>query len=250
MAQTALGLDRVAKAYGAHLAVDNVELEIPAGELHALIGPNGAGKSTLLGLITGEHRPTAGRVTLEGRDISRVPAHRRVRSGIGAAFQVSRVFASLTVGENALSAVLCRDRSTWTFWRTVQSEARRDATGVLSRVGLEGRAGQIASTLAQGDRKRLELAMALALGTRVLLLDEPTAGMSPEETLATVELIESLWRSEGLTVIITEHDMDVVFRLAQRITVLDRGRVICTGDPADVREREDVRAIYFGQAAP
>lgn len=246
MAGAALKLEGVSKRYGGNAALESVSMDVDPGELRAVIGPNGAGKSTLFGVVAGEHAPSAGRVYLDSRDVTLVPAHRRVRLGIARAFQVSRVFPSLTVEDNILAALLARDGDTRTFWRGINRTKRDRSLTLLREIGLESVAPRRAATLAQGDRKRLEIAMALALGARLLLLDEPTAGMSPDETRATVELLHRLWSAGELTVVLTEHDMDVVFRLAQRVTVLHRGRVMVTGTPEDVRARTDVREIYLG----
>jgi branched-chain amino acid transport system ATP-binding protein len=245
-----LELEGVHKWYGANLALEDVTLQIPEGELHAIIGPNGAGKSTLFGVIAGEHLTEKGRVVFGGRDVTRMSPPRRVAAGMARAFQVARVFPALTVAQNLEVAVLAASHKGFVFWRSTRScldDGQLQAA--LDRVRLTRLAGRRARQLSQGDRKRLEIAMALALGARLLLLDEPTAGMSPEETDETVELVRSLWRDGGLTVLLTEHDMKVVFGLAQRITVLQQGRVLCTGDPREVARRPDVIEAYLGKDA-
>ncbi len=242
----ALKVQRVKKRFGANWALDGVDLEVPTGELRAVIGPNGAGKSTLFGVIAGEHTPTFGSVQLDGRDITRFPPHARVRLGLARTFQVTRIFPQLTLRENVLAAVFAHKRRAHVFWRGPSSEERERSERGLELVGLGSLASQPARILSQGDRKRLEIAAALALEPKMLLLDEPTAGMSPEETEATVRLIQHVWEDSKLTVVLTEHDMALVFRLAQRITVLHRGRVICTASPDEVRRRGDVRNIYLG----
>lgn len=244
----ALQLVGITKRYGAHVVLDDVDLEVPAGQLRAVIGPNGAGKSTLFGVISGEHAADVGRVLIAGEDVTTLSAHRRVRRGVARAFQVARVFPRLNVRDNVLAAVLARRRQAATFWRPVGSLGlRREIDALLELTALGGLADRLAGALPQGDRKRLEITMALALQARLLLLDEPTAGMSPEETAATVQLVDRLWRQGNLTVVLTEHDMNVVFKLAQAITVLHRGAVVCTGAPEAVRQRADVREIYLGQ---
>lgn len=242
-----LHLVKVSKRFGGHLVLDDVDLDVATGSIHAVIGPNGAGKSTLFGVVAGEHTPERGTVSLNGRDITRVHASRRVGLGVARAFQVAHVFPSLTVRENVTAAMLASRGAAHTFWsaRPIR-QARRDATAALEQMNLDHLAELPARDLSQGDRKRLEIAMTLELGPSLLLLDEPTAGMSPEETQATVSLIKELWSRTGLTVLLTEHDMSVVFGLAQRLTVLTAGRVLVTGHPNEVRLRDDVREIYLG----
>lgn len=236
-------------SFGGNRALDGVELSIAAGEVHAVIGPNGAGKSTLFGALAGEHRLDAGAVRLDGADITRLSAQGRVRRGIGRAFQVARVFPALSVTDNVSTAVLARRRRSAVFWtRGPVRAGHEEAQELLSELGLGRLSNVLAGDLSQGDRKRLEIATVLALRPRVLLLDEPTAGMSPEETDSTVELVRGLWADHSLTVLITEHDMDVVFGIAQTVTVLHRGRVLCSGDPSSIRSREDVAEVYLGSA--
>lgn len=246
----ALALRGVQKRFGGVLALDGVDLSLREGELHALIGPNGAGKSTLFGVLSGEHRPDRGQVVLGGRDVTRLDAAKRVRLGVARAFQVARVFAEASVAENVRVALLAAEHRTSGWWRPAPGQ--RVAEGVraaLERMGLEGLAERPARELSQGDRKRLELAMALVLRPKVLLLDEPTAGMSPAETAQTVALVRELWEAERLTVLLTEHDMGVVFDLAERLTVLHQGAVLCSGDPSEVRARDDVAQVYLGGGA-
>ncbi len=240
----------VVKRFAGNLALDDVSLVIPAGQLHAIIGPNGAGKSTLFGVIAGEHRPDRGTVWVAGRDVTRIAAHRRVRAvGVARAFQVARIFPEMSVRQNVAAAVIAANGSARQFWRVKPLRvASVVADEALERLSLVPVAGRPARALSQGDRKRLEIAMALVLRPRLLLLDEPTAGMSPEETAATVELIRGIWSLGGLTVMLTEHDMQVVFDLAQQLTVMDRGHVLCSGEPETIRGRDDVREIYLGRA--
>ena len=234
--------------YGGVLALNDVSLTVPPGQLHAVIGPNGAGKSTLFGVISGEHRPVRGTVHLGDHDVTGWPAHRRVHAGLARAFQVARVFPRLTVLENALMAVLASRRLTKVFWRPAgDAESLRASRDALAAVGMGALEDRVAGQLAQGDRKRLEIGMALSLSARALLLDEPTAGMSPEETEATVDLVARLHKERGLTVLLTEHDMNVVFRLAEVLTVMHRGRLLVSGSPEDVRNRPEVAEIYLGR---
>jgi branched-chain amino acid transport system ATP-binding protein len=238
----------VTKSFGGNLVLDDISLTVAAGQIHAVIGPNGAGKSTLFGVIAGEHVPERGRVSLGGRDITRVPPHRRVKLGVARAFQVAHVFPDLTVRENVSSAVIAAAGTAHTFWRRGPLRAAEQAVGAaLEQMRLQDLSEQRARELSQGDRKRLEIAMALELRPSLLLLDEPTAGMSPEETASTVALVHELWARTGLTVLLTEHDMQVVFDLAQQLTVLNTGFVLATGEPEEVRAREDVMEVYLGR---
>lgn len=227
---TLLSATGLTKAYGGVRAVDAVDLGVDAGQMVAMIGPNGAGKSTCFGLIGGQIRPDAGRVELDGADITGSPPRARSRLGLGRTFQIAQVFTSMTVGENL--AVAARGAA---------------LPPLLDRVGLGGAADRPAAALAYGDIKRLELALALATSPRLLLMDEPTAGMAPAERRSLMALIAGLARNDGLAVLFTEHDMDVVFGHADRILVLDRGKLIAAGDPAAVRADERVRAVYLGQ---
>lgn len=242
-----LSVRALTKRYGANVALDTVNLEVGNGELHAVIGPNGAGKSTLFAVIAGELRPTGGQVQLNGKDITMLTPQRRVRLGIARAFQISRIFASLSVLENVVVAEVSRARASGTAWRPLDTKLRARALPIIEEIGLADLRHRLAGELAQGDRKRLEIAMALQLGARLLLLDEPTAGMSPEETASTIELLQRLWRRGELTVLLTEHDMGVVFRLATQLTVLHRGAVLCSGSPEAIRKRDDVREVYLGR---
>lgn len=248
-AATAVEVRGVVKRFAGTLALDDVSLTVRAGQLHAVIGPNGAGKSTLFGVIAGEYRPDRGTVHVAGRDVTRVASHRRVRAGVARAFQVARIFPDMTVRQNVAAAVVAANGSARVFWRGKPLQSASSAVNeALERLGLIAIGDQVARALSQGDRKRLEIAMALVLRPKLLLLDEPTAGMSPEETASTVELVRGLWSRGGLTVLLTEHDMQVVFDLAQQLTVLDRGHVLCSGNPAAVRERDDVKEIYLGRS--
>ena len=249
-----LELTGITQRFGGNTALDDVDLRVEPGSVHAVIGPNGAGKSTLFSVIAGDYFPDRGRIALGDRTISRMSPSRRVRLGIARAFQVAHVFPSMSVRDNVASAALTMARAAHRIWPSpAMREARDRAMATLHETGLEHVADVPAHDLSQGDRKRLEIAVTLQLQPKILLLDEPTAGMSPEETAATVLLVKELWRRSGLTVLLTEHDMSVVFGLAQRLTVLAAGRVLVTGDPAEVRERDDVREVYMGRdddAAP
>jgi branched-chain amino acid transport system ATP-binding protein len=232
--------------YGALWALNGLSLDVESGEFRAVIGPNGAGKSTLFSVLSGERRPTTGSVMIDGREVTAMSAQGRTRAGIVRTFQVTRILPSLTVSENALVALFAAARTNLRFWWPTSRAWRARAEEVLDTVGLRDKGAENAGSLSQGDRKRLEIACALALRPRLLLLDEPTAGMSPEETQATIELLERLWRELRITVLLTEHDVAMVLRLAQRITVLNRGAMLCTGNPVEVQSRDDVRQIYLG----
>jgi len=243
----AITIDGVVKRFGSHAALDDVALEVPSGEIHAVIGPNGAGKSTLFSVIAGQHVPERGTVTLDGRDITRMKPARRVRLGIARAFQVARVFPQMSVLDNVATAAIASSGSSAVFWHSRPLRpARERALRALREIGLEDHREDLAGGLAQGDRKRLELGMVLVMNPEVLLLDEPTAGMSPQETSETVTLVRELWQRHGLTVLLTEHDMQVVFGLASRLTVLNFGTVLASGDPQEIRGRRDVIDVYLG----
>ena len=233
------------RAFGGVVALDGVSLKIAEGERRALIGPNGAGKTTLVNILAGEIAPTGGAVLLAGRDITRLRSWERARRGLARVYQRSELFAPLSARENVALAVAARGGPYHFFGAPPRSESSAAGT-MVDRVGLAGREDVPARALSHGERRQLELAVALAQSPRVLLLDEPTAGMSPVETARITELIAGLDRS--LTILIVEHDMDVVFRLADRVTVLHEGRVIADGTAADVRGDVRVHDIYLGKA--
>jgi branched-chain amino acid transport system ATP-binding protein len=242
-----LGVEGASKSFGAVAAVSDVTFGIQPGELVALIGPNGAGKSTLFNLISGILKPDAGTIAFDGEPISSLPPHRIAHRGIGLAFQVSNVFARLSVMENiqvALFSARGKSGSIWSFGpHTLRDEARE----ILSAIGLVELAGLSAAVLAQADKKRLEVGIAMAVRPRLLLLDEPTSGQSMEETDLTTELIRRINQEQGLTVLFIEHKMDVVFGIARRVLVLHNGRLIADGDPASVRSNEQVQKAYLGE---
>jgi branched-chain amino acid transport system ATP-binding protein len=247
MTSPILSLKNVSKRFGGVAATNNVSLDLEQGELHAVIGPNGAGKSTLFALIAGQFRPDQGQVWLDGRDITLVPGHRRIQLGISRAFQVARIFTNLTVHQNIQVAVNAHaGRSRHFLAKPATTEVKRQVAETLDSVSLHEQHATLAGILSQGDRKRLEIAMALTLEPRLLLLDEPTAGMSPEETESTVNLVRRIWQESGTTILLTEHDMGVVFGLAQRVTVLNLGSILCTGGAPEIRSRADVKEIYLG----
>ena len=239
-----LSLSGVGRHFGALKAVDDVSLDVPAGARHALIGPNGAGKSTLFKLITGSMPVSAGRITLAGTDITRLSEPQRARRGISQTLQHSSLFLTQTVLQNVLLAAQRHHSSRHSLVPRRQSAARDRARSLLVDVGLERRADTPVSALSHGERRQVEVAVALACEPRLLLLDEPAAGMSPAESARLVDLLRSL--PEEVTLVIVEHDLDVVFALATTVTVLHLGRVLLTGSPAEVRSSDAVQEAYLG----
>jgi branched-chain amino acid transport system ATP-binding protein len=238
---------QLAKAFGGVLAVDGVSLALRAGEILALIGPNGAGKTTLFNLLTGQIAPDAGRVWFKGTAITGLPPHLVWRRGISRTFQITATFSSLTALENVQVARLSHARRTYAVWARAARLEVDAARGLLEQVGLLDQAARPAGVLAYGDLKKLELAVALAGAPEVLLLDEPTAGMAPAERGALMALIERIARRRELSVLFTEHDMDVVFAHADRIVVLHQGRVLTEGRPDAVRADPEVQRVYLGE---
>ncbi len=241
-----LVLERVLRRFGGLVATDEVSLEVRAGEVHALIGPNGAGKTTLVNLISGGLAPDAGTIRFDGRDVTRLTQHARVLAGLARSYQVTSIFRGFTVQENLALAVQARKGTSFSFWRPVARErALFDESGsLLADIGLEHKAHALAATLAHGEQRALEVGLALATNPRLLLLDEPMAGMGPEESQQVVALIERV--RARVTVLLVEHDMDAVFRLANRISVLVGGRIIATGAPQEIRANAEVRRAYLG----
>lgn len=246
-----LAVERVSKHFGSLVAVQDVSLSVEPGELRAVIGPNGAGKTTFFNLISGFFRPTAGTIAFEGQDITALPAHRRVTAGIARTFQITEIFPELTVFENvrisAEAAAGFRQRP-W-ISPADKAEVHQHVEHTLELTGLHGKANRLAGELAHGDQRTTEIAIALALRPRLLLLDEPTAGMGDQETEETMQLIRSLHRKNNFTIVLIEHDMRVVFDLADRITVLDRGRLLAEGTPEQIAVNEAVQAAYLGNAS-
>ena len=232
------------RTFGGVRAVDGVSLTVAPGEIVALIGPNGAGKSTLFNILGGQTQPEQGRVTLDGADITGQSPRAAWRRGIARTFQVAAVFRSFTVAENVQIALL-RGR-VWNPWRVARAIHGTAARAALDQVGLAAQSDRAAGVLAYGDVKRLELAMALAADPRLLLMDEPTAGMAAAERTSLMALIRSLTHERHLAVLFTEHDMDAVFTTAGRVLVMDRGRIIASGPPAAIRADPAVRAAYLG----
>jgi branched-chain amino acid transport system ATP-binding protein len=242
----AVEVSALTKDFGGLRAVDRVSLAVPAGERRVLIGPNGAGKTTLFHCITGTLRPSAGRVLVFGRDVTHLAEHRRTALGLGRTFQISNVFAELPLLDNLVLACLGTDRRRWALHRplTAYPDLLERAAETLERIGLAHRAGEAVARLSYGERRQLEIGLALAARPRALLLDEPCAGLAPAERLRVSRLIAGLPRE--LTVLMIEHDMDVALGLADRVTVLHRGRVVVEGPPDAIRRNPDVREVYFG----
>ena len=234
------------KRFGGVTATDSLTLDILPGEIHAIIGPNGAGKTTLIGQLSGEIAPDAGRIRFRGQDITALPVEKRALMGLARSFQITSVLQDFTALENVLLAVQAQDGHSFRFWKPALSEAtlRDAARAALEQVGLGDRADVPAAALAHGEQRQLELAMALAGKPALLLLDEPMAGMGPEESARMTELLAGLKGS--VTILLVEHDMDAVFRLADRITVLVYGSVLATGTPDAIRADTAVRAAYLG----
>jgi branched-chain amino acid transport system ATP-binding protein len=243
-----LQVDHLAKRFGGIVATDDVILSVARGEVHAVIGPNGAGKTTLIAQLSGQLRPDNGRIYFEGRDITALPAYRRSLIGLARSFQITSLFLDLSVLDNVALAVQAHAGHSFRFWRNARLETglRQPARAALDRVGLSERADLPASALSHGEHRQLELAMALAGSPRLLLLDEPMAGLGPEESARMVAMLRAL-KSE-VTILLVEHDMEAVFALADRITVLVYGRVIASGAPAGIRTNAQVREAYLGEA--
>ena len=247
MAEPVLQTLGLAKRFGGVAAADGVDLDLLAGEIHALIGPNGAGKTTLVNLITGELRPDRGRVILGGQDVTSLAVERRRHLGLSRSFQITSVFPSFSALDNVTMAVQALDGHSFRFLGDARADPRLTGPSreALAEVGLAEAAAVPAGELAHGERRQLEMAMAMVGRPRVLLLDEPMAGMSPEESRRMVLLLERL--RGRYAVLLVEHDMDAVFRLADRISVLVYGRVIATGRPAEIRANAEVRSAYLGE---
>jgi len=241
-----LAVDGLAKAYGGVAAVAGLSFALARGEQLALIGPNGAGKTTCFNLLDGQLRPDAGRVQLEERDITGLKPRQICRLGVARTFQVTESFASMSVRENVQLALIAHHRRVFAFLPRARALYRDAAMALLERVGMAAQAERPCGVLAYGDLKRVELAVALAQAPKLLLMDEPTAGMAAPERLALMALVAALARERGISLLFTEHDMDVVFAHADRIIVLDHGRILAEGAPADVRADRRVREVYLG----
>lgn len=248
MAEPVLKIEGLTKSFGGLVATDNLYIDIQAGEIHAIIGPNGAGKTTLISQLAGELRPDSGTVRFEGRNVTRLPVYTRSALGLARSFQITTIFTNFTALENVALAVQAHDGHSFRFW----ADARRQPTllepaeAALARVGLADRRDIRAANLSHGEQRQLEIAMALATRPRLLLLDEPMAGMGPDESGRMVDLLRQLRNDH--TIVLIEHDMDAVFALADRITVLVYGRAIATGTPEEIRNNAEVRQAYLGDS--
>lgn len=246
---TALALRDIHHDFSGLQVLSGIDLEVEDGERHAIIGPNGAGKSTLFNIITGRLAPRKGHVVYRGRDITGAPPHRIARLGIGRSFQIINTFPRLTVYENVRSAVLSRRRLRLDAWSLLErrSDVARESEDVLAAVGLRDRRDTPASELSYGEQRELEIALTVATRPELILLDEPTAGLNSEDTRRAIGLIRRV--TEGKTLVMVEHDMEVVFNLADRISVIYYGRVLATGPPAEIRASDEVKRAYLGRKA-
>jgi branched-chain amino acid transport system ATP-binding protein len=249
MSEPILRVEGLAKRFGGLEALGGVDLTVSHGDFRAIIGPNGAGKSTFFNTMTGLLQPDAGRVIFEGRDVTGEPPHLLARRGVGRTFQITSVFHDLTALQNVQVSLLAHARRSWSLWPKAAALHVERARELLALVGLAANAERQAGTLAHGDQKRLELAIALAGEPRLLLLDEPTAGMAAQERLESIRLVHRVARELGLSCVFTEHDMAVVFAVATHITVMHQGRVLAEGTPAEVRARREVQQVYLGETA-
>jgi branched-chain amino acid transport system ATP-binding protein len=247
VAEPLLQIEELTKRFGGVVPSDHVSLDVPEGELHAVIGPNGAGKTTLIGQLAGETAPDSGQIRFAGTNITHLPTWRRSRIGLARSFQITSLFPDFTALDNVALAVQAHAGHSFRFWRDARRDARlRDpAHAALERVGLGARADVLVSNLSHGEHRQLEIAMALATRPRMLLLDEPMAGMSPEQSAGMVRTLREL--KQEVTILLIEHDMEAVFALADRITVLVYGRVIAAGSPEVIRAHPEVREAYLGE---
>ena len=241
-----LSVTGVSKNFSGFLALSDVDLEVAEGSRHAIIGPNGAGKSTLFNVISGYLPPSTGRIVLAGQDITGKPPHKLVRAGLGRSFQRVNIFPELSVFRNVQAALLSHHGRAFDLFSLSARLYRDEAFAVLAAVGLQDEAARMSGTLAYGKQKQLEFALSLATEPKILLLDEPTAGMSPQETMAILDLIVRIQEERGLTLLFTEHDMEFVFAIAQTLTVLVQGTPLATGTPQEVRDNDEVQRVYLG----
>jgi branched-chain amino acid transport system ATP-binding protein len=247
MAEPLLSIRGLTKRFGGLLASDRIDLDVALGETHAIIGPNGAGKTTLIGQLAGDLRPDAGAIRFGAQDVTRLDAPHRARQGLARSFQVTSVFRDFSALDNVALAVQAHRGSSFRFWRPARADAtlRDPARAALQSVGLGARAEVRAASLAHGEQRQLEIAMALATEPRLLLLDEPVAGMGLEESQRMVRFLSTL--KDRITIVLVEHDMDAVFTLADRISVMVYGRIIATGTPPEIRGNDEVRRAYLGE---
>jgi branched-chain amino acid transport system ATP-binding protein len=246
VAEPLLRVEKLVRRFGGIVATDHVSLDVASGELHAIIGPNGAGKTTLISQLIGQLLPHSGTIRLAGRDITRVPVYRRSALGLARSFQITSLLPDFTAIDNVALAAQARDGHSFHFWRNARKvpHLRKAAQDALGRVGLGHRAGVQVSRLSHGEQRELELAVALATRPQLLLLDEPMAGLGVTESARMVRLLQELRRE--VSIVLVEHDMDAVFALADRISVLVYGRVIASGTPSEIRANDEVKRAYLG----
>jgi branched-chain amino acid transport system ATP-binding protein len=243
-----LRVEKVTKSFDGFIAVKDFDITVEPGQMACIIGPNGAGKSTTFNLITGHLKPTSGRVFFHDREITGMAPHDVCQRGMGRSFQRANIFPRLTVFENVQVAVLAHAKQTLNFFTPAKKLLQEETYRLLEDVGLADEAPSVSGMLSYGFQKQLELGIALASEPELLLLDEPTAGMSPQETTNAIDLIGQIARDRGLTLLFTEHDMDVVFSIAEKITVLHQGEVLAVGLPNEVRQNPEVQRVYLGEA--
>ena len=243
-----LRIEGIQKSFGGFMAVNGADLEVQKGEIVAVIGPNGAGKTTLFNLITGIIKPDGGRVIFKEEEITGLPAYRICKKGMSRSFQVVNIFSRLTVFENVQIAVLSRHGKTFNLFSPSRKLLIEETSDILQSVGLTDKGRSVSGSLSHGDQKALEIAIALGGHPELLILDEPTAGLSPEETIRCIDLIKRLSADLGLTILFCEHDMELVFAIANRIMVMVRGKSIIQGLPADVRCNREVQDAYLGES--
>ena len=248
MSETILKVAGVSKRFGGLQALSDVGIHIQRGQVYGLIGPNGAGKSTFFNTLTGLLKADEGRISFDGRNVTGLAPHRLTRLGMGRTFQITRVFHGMTVLENVQVALCAHAQQTWKVWTAASGLHVQRAKDLLERVGLAAQWARTAKTLAHGDQKRLELAIALSSQPKLLLLDEPTAGMAAQERLASIQLVHQVAKQLGISCVFTEHDMAVVFAVASRITVLHQGKVLAVGLPQEVRASAVVQQVYLGES--
>jgi branched-chain amino acid transport system ATP-binding protein len=248
MTDILLATKNLRKSFGALVATDGVDFDVREGETHAVIGPNGAGKTTFIKQLSGELRPDAGEIRFGGDEITGLPAQRRSRKGLARSFQITSIYRDFSALDNVALAVQAHAGHSFRFWGSARNDLslRRPAMEILDSIGLSERAQALAANLSHGEQRQLEIAMALATRPRLLLLDEPVAGMGTDESARMVEFLATLKGTK--TIVLVEHDMDAVFSLADRISVLVYGRIIATGTPAEIRANAEVRAAYLGEA--
>lgn len=242
-----LWVDGISKRFGGLHVLQGVQMRVKPGDFHAIIGPNGAGKTTFFNTLTGLLRADEGRIVFDGRNVSAFSPHRRTRLGMGRTFQITRVFGGMSALENVQVALIAQARQTWQLWQPAINYHADEAKRLLDMVGLSTQFQRTAGALAHGDRKRLELAIALACRPKLLLLDEPTAGMAAQERLESIQLVRQVAQQLGISCVFTEHDMAVVFAVAHHITVLHQGKVLAHGLPHEVRASPLVQQVYLGE---